>query len=145
MPILLVACTSKKTVLSKPFLNVSQVTDPLIYFINPLSLDDNGFDECQVDKSGRYLVIKFEDELNQRLYAHIDLETGATGYFEFANGAYGHSDCGYASVVGQSAFDPYAMTCMRYDFAPIIERGSENYWQNFTIAYRSVGKKYERK
>lgn len=98
-------------------------------------------DECQIDKSGRYLIIKGQDENGKRLNIHIDLDTGAVGTFKIANGAYGHSDNGYYSVCGQSGGgDPYAMTGFRYDIPPSIERGAENYWQNFTYAYRSERK-----
>lgn len=53
-------------------------------------------DECQIDASGRYLVIK-EGEDNRI----IDLETKAETVISNADGALGHSDNGFGYAVGE--------------------------------------------
>ncbi len=58
------------------------------------------FDECQIDKSGRWLVIK---ENVDGLYGEdnriIDLQTGVETVLLDQNGAAGHSDSGYGVMV----------------------------------------------
>jgi len=58
------------------------------------------FDECQIDKSGRWLVIK---ENVDGLYGEdnliIDLQTGTQTVLLDQNGAAGHSDNGYGYMV----------------------------------------------
>ncbi len=58
------------------------------------------FDECQIDKSGRWLVIK---ENVDGLYGEdnrvIDLQTGVEKVLLDQNGAAGHSDNGYGNMV----------------------------------------------
>lgn len=58
----------------------------------------DGYDECQVDKSGRWLVIK-EGDGDNRI---IDLETGDERTIWNADGAVGHSDCGDGLLVGEN-------------------------------------------
>lgn len=55
-----------------------------------------GYDECQVDKSGRFLLVK--EGADVRI---VDLETGASSWLTDLQGAPGHSDCGYGAVVGE--------------------------------------------
>ena len=73
------------------------------------------FDECQVDKSGRWLVIK-ENVDNQHNEDNriIDLQTGAETILYDQNGAAGHSDVGYGYSVGEddkwpATTQPYAV------------------------------------
>jgi hypothetical protein len=70
------------------------------------------FDECQIDKSGRWLVIK---EIVDNAYNEdnriIDLQTGAETVLYDQDGAAGHSDVGYGYIVGEDdkAPQPYAV------------------------------------
>ncbi len=58
------------------------------------------YDECQIDKSGRWLVIKENvDGVHGEDNRIIDLETGTETRLLDANGAAGHSDTGYGYMV----------------------------------------------
>jgi hypothetical protein len=60
------------------------------------------FDECQIDKSGRWLVIK--ENVDGRAGEDnriIDIQTGAEQVFLDENGAAGHSDMGYGYMVAE--------------------------------------------
>jgi hypothetical protein len=60
------------------------------------------FDECQVDKSGRWLLIKEDvDGVNYEDNRIIDLETGAENLFLDEAGAAGHSDSGFGYMVAE--------------------------------------------
>ena len=64
------------------------------------------YDECQIDKSGRYLVIKENvDGRNGEDNRIIDLQTGAETLFLDENGAAGHSDLGYGYMVAEDNFN----------------------------------------
>lgn len=70
------------------------------------------YDECQIDKSGRYLVVKENvDGRNGEDNRIIDLQTGAETLFLDENGAAGHSDLGYGYMVAEDNFnnDPGAV------------------------------------
>jgi hypothetical protein len=70
------------------------------------------FDECQIDKSGRYLVVKENvDGRNGEDNRIIDLQTGNETVFLDENGAAGHSDLGYGYMVAEDNFnnDPGAV------------------------------------
>ena len=60
------------------------------------------YDECQIDKSGRWLVIKENvdgrDGEDNRI---IDLQSGAEQVFLDRDGAAGHSDLGYGYLVAE--------------------------------------------
>ncbi len=71
------------------------------------------FDECQIDKSGRYLLIKEKlpsdtcascDEDN----LFVDLQTGTQTVLTDQNGAGGHSDMGYGTYVAVDNWNNYA-------------------------------------
>lgn len=67
-----------------------------------------GYDECQVSKSGRWLLIKEGDGgADNRV---VDLQTGRDWTVRNKAGAVGHSDMGYGYVVGEDdyASDPGA-------------------------------------
>lgn len=58
------------------------------------------FDECQIDKSGRWLVIKENvDGAHGEDNRIIDLDTGTERILLDENGAGGHSDLGYGTMV----------------------------------------------
>jgi hypothetical protein len=63
------------------------------------------FDECQIDKSGRWLVIKENvDGRNGEDNRIIDLQTGQESVFLDEDGAAGHSDVGYGYLVAEDNF-----------------------------------------
>lgn len=60
------------------------------------------FDECQIDKGGRYLVIKENvDGANGEDNRIIDLVTGTEKLLLDQNGAAGHSDNGYGTMIAE--------------------------------------------
>jgi hypothetical protein len=64
------------------------------------------YDECQIDKSGRYLVVKENvDGRNGEDNRIIDLQTGAETVFLDENGAAGHSDLGYGYLIAEDNFN----------------------------------------
>ncbi|MGH9219247.1 MAG: hypothetical protein ACRD1W_08085, partial [Vicinamibacterales bacterium] len=89
------------------------------------------FDECQIDKSGRWLVIKENvDGRNGEDNRIIDLETGAEQVLLDENGAAGHSDIGHGYMVAEDNFNaqPGAVRVWRFDMdmrggQPAGERG----------------------
>ena len=89
------------------------------------------FDECQIDKSGRWLVIKENlDGRNGEDNRIIDLETGAEQVLLDENGAAGHSDIGHGYMVAEDNFhaQPGAVRVWRFDMnmrggQPAAERG----------------------
>lgn len=65
------------------------------------------FDECQVDKSGRWLLIKENvDGASGEDNRVIDLEAGAEAVLLDQHGAAGHSDNGYGYMVAQDNWSP---------------------------------------
>jgi hypothetical protein len=65
------------------------------------------FDECQVDKSGRWLLIKENvDGVNGEDNRIIDLEAGTETLFLDQEGAAGHSDIGHGYMVAQDNWYP---------------------------------------
>jgi hypothetical protein len=65
------------------------------------------YDECQIDKSGRFLVVKENvDGRNGEDNRIIDLQRGGEEIvFLDENGAAGHSDLGYGYMVAEDNFD----------------------------------------
>jgi len=60
------------------------------------------FDECQIDKSGRWLLVKENiDGRNGEDNRIIDLQSGAEQIFYDEEGAAGHSDLGYGYLVAE--------------------------------------------
>jgi hypothetical protein len=60
------------------------------------------FDECQIDKSGRWLLVKENiDGKNGEDNRIIDLQSGAEQVFYDEEGAAGHSDLGYGYLVAE--------------------------------------------
>jgi hypothetical protein len=89
------------------------------------------FDECQIDKSGRWLVIKENvDGRNGEDNRIVDLETGVEQVLLDENGAAGHSDIGHGYMVAEDNFNaqPGAVRVWRFDMdlrggQPATERG----------------------
>jgi hypothetical protein len=76
------------------------------------------FDECQVDKSGRWLLIKENvDGAAGEDNRIIDLESGAETVFLDQQGAAGHSDNGYGYMVASDNWYPLpgAVRVWRFD------------------------------
>ena len=76
------------------------------------------YDECQIDKSGRWLVIKenVDNQYNEDNRV-IDIETGAEQVLYDQNGAAGHSDMGYGYIVGEDdkwGGNPYAVRVWQF-------------------------------
>jgi hypothetical protein len=65
------------------------------------------YDECQIDKSGRWLLLKEnvdgQDGEDNRI---IDLQTGAEEIFYDRDGAAGHSDMGHGYLVAEDNMNP---------------------------------------
>ena len=75
------------------------------------------FDECHVDKSGRWLMILEMSPtwaLNNRV---VDLQTGAVRIIEDVQGGLGHLDMGYGYAVGADNYSaqPNATTLVKLD------------------------------
>lgn len=75
------------------------------------------FDECQVDKSGRWLVIK--ENVDGRYGEDnriVDLQTGSEQVLLDENGAAGHSDVGYGYMVTEDNMyqTPHAVRVMQF-------------------------------
>ena len=77
-----------------------------------------GFDECHVDKSGRWLVILDDvDGRNAQDNRIIDLDTGAERVLLDEQGAGGHSDLGHGYLIGEDdwAAEPGTARLWRFD------------------------------
>jgi hypothetical protein len=76
------------------------------------------YDECQIDKSGRWLVIKenVDGQYNEDNRV-IDIDTGAEQVLWDQNGAAGHSDMGHGYIVGEDdkwGGNPYAVRVWQF-------------------------------
>jgi hypothetical protein len=84
------------------------------------------YDECQVDKSGRWLVIKEKlgidptSEVDDRI---IDLQTGTERDLLDRNGAGGHSDNGFGYLVASDNHNPLPGAVRLWDFNLDLEGG----------------------
>jgi hypothetical protein len=64
------------------------------------------YDECQIDKSGHYLVVKENvDGRNGEDNRIINLDNGSETVFLDENGAAGHSDLGYGYMVAEDNYN----------------------------------------
>jgi len=101
------------------------------------------FDECQVDASGRWLLIKEDlDGLYGEDDRIIDLETGVERRHYDQNGAPGHSDNGYGYAVASDNWNglPNAIRVFPFDQdswaqAPVVYNNMD--WNVFTPAHVS--------
>ena len=105
-----------------------------------------GFDECQIDKSGRYLVIK--EKLPQDSCAScdednliVDLQTGVQTALLDQNGAGGHSDLGYGVQVASDNWNNYANAWRTWDLSQSPLSGGlvyhDNTWGSFAPSHIS--------
>jgi hypothetical protein len=85
------------------------------------------FDECQIDKSGRFLVI-FEDidGRNGNDNRHIDLLTGTEERFLSLPGvgAVGHHDMGFGYLVGHDKYNPLPNATLSWTLSPYPVKGA---------------------
>jgi hypothetical protein len=58
------------------------------------------FDECHVDKSGRWLILLLNRSNGVRINRIVDLQTGKQTTIDGGDGALGHLDAGYGYAVG---------------------------------------------
>ena len=73
------------------------------YFATPVGYI---FDECHVDKSGRWLMIVETHSGGSRRNRVVDLKYGQITTIEDVNGALGHLDMGFGYAVGADTFNP---------------------------------------
>jgi hypothetical protein len=64
------------------------------------------FDECHVDKSGRWLMFLESSPSGARINRVVDLRNGAVRIINDVEGALGHLDMGYGYAVGADTFNP---------------------------------------
>ncbi|MEX1273255.1 MAG: hypothetical protein WEC74_04925 [Gammaproteobacteria bacterium] len=72
---------------------------------------EGGFDECQIDKSGRYLVIRANND-----NTIVDLETGKKRFIADEDGAGGHSDMGFGTYLAADNWASQANAWKVWDF-----------------------------
>lgn len=63
------------------------------------------FDECHVDKSGRWLMLQETRATGSEINRIVDLQNGRVTVVEDADGALGHLDMGYGYAVGADNFN----------------------------------------
>lgn len=95
-----------------------------------------GYDECQVDKSGRWLLIKEGGDDNRI----VDLVAGDEWTVLNVGGAVGHSDMGYGYVVGEDdhAGEPGAVRIWRFTDAGPVDGGLACYTTDWATTARHV-------
>jgi hypothetical protein len=82
------------------------------------------FDECQVDKSGRWLVIKENvDGRNGEDNRIIDLRSGEERLLLDPNGAAGHSDLGSGWMIAEDNFNALPGAVRKWDFSMDVTGG----------------------
>jgi hypothetical protein len=82
------------------------------------------FDECQIDRSGRWLVIKENvDGRNGEDNRVIDLQTGAEQLLTDPNGAAGHSDVGFGFMIAEDNFHREPGAVRLWNFALDMQGG----------------------
>jgi hypothetical protein len=89
------------------------------------------YDECQIDKSGRYLLIKQNvTGANGEDNVIVDLQTGTQRVLTDQQGAGGHSDTGHGHVVAADNWYSQPNTTRLWNLAtnPITQSGSVVYY-----------------
>jgi hypothetical protein len=82
------------------------------------------FDECHIDKSGRYLMIlENVDGRNGLENVIVDLQTGVETVIYDQNGGVGHADMGYSYVVGADGFNALPNAFITWNFVPAVAKG----------------------
>lgn len=87
-----------------------------------------GFDECQIDKSGDWLLIKENvDNKNGEDNRIINLQTGQERILLDSDGAAGHSDMGYGYMVASDNWAANANSQKLWDFNANVLEGTSVY------------------
>ncbi len=92
-------------------------TDKILYYAKK-----GDFDECQIDRSGHWLVIKEQvDGKNGEDNVIINIDTGEEKILLDEDGAAGHSDMGYGYMVAQDNWSQYpgAVKVWQFDQTPL--------------------------
>jgi len=63
------------------------------------------FDECHIDKSGRWLILLLNRDNGTRINRIVDIQTGKQTTIEGTEGALGHLDAGYGYAVGADSYN----------------------------------------
>jgi hypothetical protein len=63
------------------------------------------FDECHIDKSGRWLILLMNRNNGTRINRIVDIQTGKQTTIDGTDGALGHLDTGYGYAVGADNFN----------------------------------------
>jgi hypothetical protein len=96
-------------------------------FFAPLS--GHVFDECHVDKSGRWLMMIETRADGMRLNRIADLRKGGMTTIEATQGALGHLDMGFGYAVGADTFNPlenativlkFPVTSVKRPIGPVV-------------------------
>lgn len=82
------------------------------------------FDECQIDRSGRWLVIKENvDGLNGEDNRIIDLQNGTEQLLTDPNGASGHSDVGFGYLIAEDNWNRLPGAVRRWNLSQDMSGG----------------------
>lgn len=63
------------------------------------------FDECHIDKSGRWLILLMNRNNGIRINRIVDIQTGKQTTIDGTDGALGHLDAGYGYAVGADSYN----------------------------------------
>jgi hypothetical protein len=63
------------------------------------------FDECHIDKSGRWLILLMNRNNGMRINRIVDIQTGKQTTIDATEGALGHLDAGYGYAVGADNYN----------------------------------------
>jgi hypothetical protein len=74
-----------------------------LYYATPGSMV---FDECHIDKSGRWLILLMTRNNGTRINRIVDIQTGKQTTIDDTDGALGHLDTGYGYAVGADTYNP---------------------------------------
>ena len=75
----------------------------LLYYATPGGMV---FDECHIDKSGRWLILLMNRNNGSRINRIVDTQTGKQTTIDGTDGALGHLDTGYGYAVGADNYNP---------------------------------------
>jgi len=81
--------------------------------------DGYSFDECHIDKSGRWLMLLEGRPDGARINRVVDTQTFEQTIVDAADGALGHLDMGYGYAVGADNYNPFANGTILLKF-PVI-------------------------
>ena len=73
-----------------------------LYYSTPGGM---AFDECDIDKSGRWLILLLNRNNGTRINRIVDLQTGKQTTIDGTDGALGHLDSGYGYAVGADNYN----------------------------------------